>query len=240
MENYVKGKNLEQDDFIYNEIFTQIPPQILPNETMNENEVYKILRDKNCWMQMRGGSKLKNFITPCINSLNSSDIVIISGNGPAVTKVVSCAEVVKRRYRPKGSALFQLTKIAYRMVEEHWEPKTEDLEPIKVTREIPQIDILLKKSSLDTCDKELILCNENIDVFLDIHKSKVPTKKHKSKSKSGKRTGTTTLGKLDAAKDLGLVDKGNVHGGAHKKPVHNSSTKRQKNFAHDSNSSGNS
>ena len=69
------------------------------------------------------------------------------------------------------------------MVEEHWEPKTEDLEPIKVTREIPQIDILLKKSSLDTCDKELILCNENIDVFLDIHKSKVPTKKHKSKVK---------------------------------------------------------
>ena len=69
------------------------------------------------------------------------------------------------------------------MVEEHWEPKTEDLEPIKVTREIPQIDILLKKSSLDTCDKELILCNENIDVFLDMHKSKVPTKKHKSKVK---------------------------------------------------------
>ena len=59
-------------------------------------------------------------------------------------------------------------------------------------------------------------------------------------SKSGKRTGTTSLGKLDAAKDLGLVDKGNVHGGAHKKHVHNSSTKRQKNFAHDSNSSGNS
>ena len=39
---------------------------------------------------------------------------------------------------------------------------------------------------------------------------------------------------------MGLVDKGNVHGGAHKKPAHNSSTKRQKNFAHDSNSSGNS
>ena len=59
-------------------------------------------------------------------------------------------------------------------------------------------------------------------------------------SKSGKRTGTTSSGKLDAAKELGLVDKGNVHGGAHKKPVNNSSTKRQKNFAHDSNSSRNS
>ena len=69
------------------------------------------------------------------------------------------------------------------MVEEHWEPKTEDLEPIQVTREIPQIDIFLKKSSLDTCDKELILCNENIDVFLNMHKSKVPTRKHKSKVK---------------------------------------------------------
>ena len=82
-----QGKNLEHDDFIHNDIFTHIPPQIVQNETINENELYKVLRDKNCWMQMRGGSKLKNFITPCINSLNSSDIVIISGNGPAVTKV---------------------------------------------------------------------------------------------------------------------------------------------------------
>ena len=91
MLNFIlfQGKNLEQDDFIHNDIFTQIPPQILPNETMSENEVYKVLRAKNCWMQMRGGSKLKNFITPSINSLNSSDIVIISGNGPAVTKVGS-------------------------------------------------------------------------------------------------------------------------------------------------------
>ena len=89
MLNFIlfQGKNLEHDDFIHNDIFTHIPPQIVPNETIDENELYKVLRDKNCWMQMRGGSKLKNFITPCINSLNSSDIVIISGNGPAVSKV---------------------------------------------------------------------------------------------------------------------------------------------------------
>ena len=94
MLNFIlfQGNNLEQDDFIHDDIFTHIPPQILPNETMNENEVYQVLRDKNCWMQMRGGSKLKNFITPCINSLNSSEFVIISGNGPAVTKVGSSKE----------------------------------------------------------------------------------------------------------------------------------------------------
>ena len=73
------------------------------------------------------------------------------------------------------------------MVEEHWEPKTEDLEPLKVTREIPQIDILLKKSTTNTCDKELVLSNESINVFLNIDQSRgSSSKKHKLKVKLSK------------------------------------------------------
>ena len=68
---------------------SHLPSNILSNEMTNENEAYEILRESNCWMQMRGGSKLRNFIPPCINSLNTSDLVIISGSGPAVTKVSS-------------------------------------------------------------------------------------------------------------------------------------------------------
>ena len=67
------------------------------------------------------------------------------------------------------------------MIEEHWEPKTDDLEPIKVTREIPQIDIMLKKAPTDTCDKELIPCTENLDIFLETYQSKSATKRQKLK-----------------------------------------------------------
>ena len=84
----IQGKNLEQEENIHNDIFTQIPRHLLSNENTTNHEVCKILRDKNCWMQIRGGSKIRNFITPSINSLNSSDIVIISGSGSAVTKVI--------------------------------------------------------------------------------------------------------------------------------------------------------
>lgn len=219
---------------------SHLPSDIFSNGMTDVDEAYKILRGANCWMQMRGGSKLKNFITPSINSLNSSDFVIISGSGPAVTKVVSCAEVVKRRYRPPRSQLIQLTKISYRAVEEQWEPKTEDLEPLKVIREIPQIDILLKNSATKSCDKEHILSNENINVFLNIDQPRVSSKRHKLKSKSGKRTGTTTAAKLDAAKNLGLVDKGYGNSGGSKKATNAPNTKyRQKNVPHDINDSSN-
>ena len=85
--------------------------------------------------------------------------------------MVSCAEIVKRRYRVPGS-LYQLTKISYRTVEEHWDPKTEDLEPIKVTREIPQIDTLLKTTSPTDCDNSKLKVNINLEEFLNISTAK--------------------------------------------------------------------
>ena len=39
----------------------------------------------------------------------------------------------------------QITVVSRRKVEEHWDPKTEDLAPLKVVRELPQIFILLSK-----------------------------------------------------------------------------------------------
>ena len=88
------------------------------------------------------------------------------------SQVVSCAEIVKRRYRVPGS-LYQLTKISYRTVEEHWDPKTEDLEPIKVTREIPQIDTLLTQTAPTHCDNsKLDVNNINLDEFLNISTTK--------------------------------------------------------------------
>lgn len=87
--------------------------------------------------------------------------------------MVSCAEIVKRRYRVPGS-LYQLTKISYSTVEEHWDPKTEDLEPIKVTREIPRIETLLKKTSPTDCDTSKMNVTDNsIEEFLNISTDKL-------------------------------------------------------------------
>ena len=86
---------------------------------------------------------------------------------------MSCAELVKRPYRQSNSPISQITKISYRTYEEHWDPKTEDLEPLKVTRDVPQIDILLKKYTSEDCDQTKIHMNDvTYDVFLNISSAK--------------------------------------------------------------------
>ena len=98
-------------------------------------------------------------------------------------QVVSCTEIVKRKFKsPKP--LYQLTKISYRTVDEHWDPKTEDLDPIKVTREIPQIDILLRAMIFNDCanmSSSFDAKNSTLDVFLNVNSVKNSTKKKKFK-----------------------------------------------------------
>lgn len=54
---------------------------------------------------------------------------------------------MKRKHR--GSTLYQGTRVSYRVFEEHWDPKTHDLEPLTVTREVPSIQILLAKEPFE-------------------------------------------------------------------------------------------
>jgi hypothetical protein len=51
----------------------------------------------NIRMKVKPGSKLRNLIPTSIGAFNESGLVLFSGSGPAVTKVVSIAEIVKRR-----------------------------------------------------------------------------------------------------------------------------------------------
>ena len=53
-------------------------------------------------------------------------------------------------FRRKG--IQQYTKIGFKKIEEHWEPKTEDLDALKVVREIPNMFILLSKDPLEIQD----------------------------------------------------------------------------------------
>ena len=63
----------------------------------------------------------------------------MAGSGPNTQKVVTLAEIVKRR----NKHVHQVTKIGEKTVREFWDPKTEELDPLVVTRLVPTVHILL-------------------------------------------------------------------------------------------------
>ncbi|XP_023713320.1 ribonuclease P protein subunit p25-like protein [Cryptotermes secundus] len=129
MENYSKGKNVEEPLTRDN-----IPIPALPANFT--------------WMQVSGGSKMRNLLGYAMKAFKEEKAIVWSGSGAAIGKAISCVEIMKRRYKPTH----QLTKICYRKVEEFWEPLLEELDPLVVVREVPTIHILLSKDPLNTAE----------------------------------------------------------------------------------------
>ena len=78
---------MDPEEVLDNEIINHLPMSVFPSQSSDVNSpLMERLTSNMCWMHMRGGSKLRNFIGPCINSLNKSGFVIISGSGSAVVK----------------------------------------------------------------------------------------------------------------------------------------------------------
>ncbi len=116
-------------------------------------------------MRIRPGSKMRNLIAPCAKQTNDHGYTLLFGFGNAVGKLVSIAEIVKRKLSKKSSAeapskeegaaksriVQQANKIKFSVIEEHWDPKddSEGLEPLKVTRQIPSMGILLTVKDYD-------------------------------------------------------------------------------------------
>ena len=71
--------------------------------------------------------------------------VVFSGSGRAVTKTITCAEIMKR----KLGGLHQLTKLCYKGVKEVWESQEPGGSEMTVHRTVPSISILLSKDPLD-------------------------------------------------------------------------------------------
>jgi len=130
MENYKKGKNVEEE-------LTEdrIPIEILP--------------EKFLWMHVKGGTKVSNVVEFAEKAFNSGKhrSVVWSGSGGGVPKTISCAEIMKRNYE-----LHQVTRLVYQKIEEYWDPLLKDLDPIVVTRRVPAIHIFL---TLDTLDPKI-------------------------------------------------------------------------------------
>lgn len=71
--------------------------------------------------------------------------VVFTGSGRAVTKTITCAEIMKR----KVGSLHQLTKLQYKVVKEVWESSEGGTSEMTVHRTVPSISILLSKDPLD-------------------------------------------------------------------------------------------
>lgn len=91
MENYKKGKNVEEE-------LTQdrIPIDNLP--------------EKFLWMHVKGGTKVSNVVDFAEKAFSTGEhrSVVWSGSGGGVPKTISCAEIMKRNYD-----VHQVTKLAY-------------------------------------------------------------------------------------------------------------------------------
>src|SRR6266487_1447821 len=102
-------------------------------------------------MKVRSGSKIRGLLDYAFRHYKDDNQrqIVFSGSGQATNKVISCCEIFKRQNQNKGIGLHQITKVGYRKTEEYWEPKSKDLDPLKVVREVPVIHILLNKDAMD-------------------------------------------------------------------------------------------
>ncbi|KAJ8407790.1 hypothetical protein AAFF_G00268340 [Aldrovandia affinis] len=71
--------------------------------------------------------------------------IVFTGSGRAVTKTITCAEIMKR----KVPGLHQVTKLHYKGVQEVWESLEGGASEMTVHRTVPSISILLCKDPLD-------------------------------------------------------------------------------------------
>ncbi|XP_076439499.1 ribonuclease P protein subunit p25-like protein [Babylonia areolata] len=126
----------------------------MENYTKGEVKVvedpYPFSVDDALQMRITQGSKIRNVMGFAMKKMGDKQVRQITWNGSdsSVSKAITCAEIMKRKLKN----LHQITKIRFKRIEEHWVPKVEGLEPLKVNRDIPAISILLSKDPLDASE----------------------------------------------------------------------------------------
>ncbi|CAH0555264.1 unnamed protein product [Brassicogethes aeneus] len=171
MENYKKGKNVEEPLNRNN-----IPIPNLPNNFL--------------WMQVRGGSKIRNLLTHALNEFPETKNVVWTGFGPSVGKAVTCAELTKREY---NNRLHQITKLSHRQVDEYWDPLLPELDKLVVKRKLPMIHIYLSIDPINS--KELGYQAPGVFLPYKSHDPKAKKKFNNNRSKTNKKTNNKNLRK---------------------------------------------
>ncbi|XP_030621153.1 ribonuclease P protein subunit p25a [Chanos chanos] len=102
-------------------------------------------------MRVKEGSKIRNLLGFAMSRIQGEggqsvvSQVLFTGSGRAITKTITCAEIMKR----KVLGLHQVSKIQYRTVREVWESQEGCRTQTTINRTVPSISILLSKNPLD-------------------------------------------------------------------------------------------
>lgn len=105
-------------------------------------------------MKVKEGSKIRNLMGFAMARMQDETRdgsraglrrVVFTGSGRAVTKTITCAEIMKR----KICGLHQMTKLQYKSLREVWESQEDGDSEMTVHRTLPSISILLSKEPLD-------------------------------------------------------------------------------------------
>ncbi|XP_066541865.1 ribonuclease P protein subunit p25-like protein [Hoplias malabaricus] len=105
-------------------------------------------------MRVKEGSKIRNLMgfamarmqnEPGDSGQTGLRQVVFTGSGRAVTKTITCAEIMKR----KVGGLHQLTKLQSKGLREVWESQEGGDAEMTIHRTVPSISILLSKDPLD-------------------------------------------------------------------------------------------
>ncbi|XP_069722946.1 ribonuclease P protein subunit p25 [Phaenicophaeus curvirostris] len=102
-------------------------------------------------MKVKEGSKIRNLMNFAMAQmeLKGSRQIVFSGCGRAVTKTITCVEIMKR----KLGGLHQVTKVRYKTLVEVWENQDplpgSPAQNLTVHKNVPSICILLSRDPLD-------------------------------------------------------------------------------------------
>ncbi|NXN66735.1 RPP25 protein, partial [Himantopus himantopus] len=129
MENFRKVRTSEEESPLP---FPDLPPDVVE-------------------MKVKEGSKIRNLMNFAMAQmeLKGSRQIVFSGCGRAVTKTITCVEIMKR----KLGGLHQVTKVRYKTLLEVWENQDPlpggPAQNLTVHKNVPSICILLSRDPLD-------------------------------------------------------------------------------------------
>ncbi|XP_040270564.1 ribonuclease P protein subunit p25 [Bufo bufo] len=112
---------------------------------------FKDLHPHVAQMRVKEGSKIRNLVGYALSYMESegTEQIIFGAYGRAVTKAITCVEILKRQI----GGLHQITKIQYKTLQEVWEQKGPVIKNpapcLTVYKNCPSIYILLSKYPLD-------------------------------------------------------------------------------------------
>ncbi|CAL8095171.1 unnamed protein product [Orchesella dallaii] len=136
----IQGTNNVAMDHYASEPVIEHSSDPFPFDVENDPSYFQIkIENKSASVRTLANRGLKNF--------GSGKKIVFIAQGRATTKAVSCVEIMKTYYR---KPVHQITRINQIKTIETWYPISEGLDPIRITRSVPVINILISQEPLNT------------------------------------------------------------------------------------------